>query len=76
MATSIYSIYRILRDDNEDYIGATKDLKRRVAKHERSERFATSKIKEVQILCETSSIEEADELETYFVDCLRKTLVR
>jgi predicted GIY-YIG superfamily endonuclease len=59
-------VYKITRVDNLEYIGITVNCKKRFSDHSRSERFSLG-IKNVEILKECDSYEEAEELEEYYI---------
>jgi len=65
MEEKVY-VYKLTRTDNKEYIGITTDMKSRIIEHKRSKRFNLG-IKEVQILLETFSYQEAEEKEEKFI---------
>lgn len=59
-------VYKITRVDDLEYIGITVNLNKRFADHSRSQRFSLG-IKNIEILKECDTYEEAEDLEEYYV---------
>lgn len=60
-------VYKITRKDDMEYIGITVDRARRFKAHEKSNRFSIG-IKNVEILAECDTYEEAEDLEEYYIE--------
>lgn len=56
-------VYKLIREDNQIYIGITVNFKARLSAHKKSKRFSELKIKEYEILYECDTYEEAEILE-------------
>lgn len=60
-------VYLITRNDGMRYVGITCEFNRRIAAHRKSERFALG-IQSIEILYESDSYEEIEELESFYIE--------
>jgi len=65
MSKKIY-VYKITRVDDLSYIGITVNSKKRFEEHRKSNRFSNG-IKEIKILCECNTYEEAGDKEEFYI---------
>ena len=56
-------VYKLIREDNQIYIGISVNFNSRLNAHRKSKRFSELKIKEYEILYECDTYEEAELLE-------------
>jgi predicted GIY-YIG superfamily endonuclease len=60
-------VYLITRNDNQQYVGITNQLNKRISAHKKTKRFEMG-IKSVEILQECKTYEEAEKLEPLYIE--------